>query len=153
MQADPTVYDAYFIALGTNNEYNETNPEGDLTNYEGFISRYNSIIDDVRAKAPNAAIFILSLYEERNGVGNETIADIAETRMATDKGICYIDYVGKAKYFRYSVPVNYRGHYGSAGYAYVASAINGIVNEVIWNNQTEEFWQQFAKYHNINPTY
>lgn len=146
MQADTQVYDAYFIALGTNNEYNESNPSGDQENYEAFVQRYNSIIDDVRAKAPNAAIFLVSLYEKR--AGNTTLEQIAETRMATDKGVYYIDYANKAKYFRYSPEVNWRGHFSSTGYVYVASAINQIVNDIVWENKTEQFWQQFAKYHN-----
>lgn len=145
MQADTQVYDAYFIALGTNNEYNESNPSGDQTNYEAFVQRYNSIIDDVRAKAPNAAIFLVSLYEKR--AGNTTLEQIAETRMATDKGVYYIDYANKAKYLRYSPEVNWRGHFSSTGYVYVASAINQIVNDIVWENKTEQFWQQFAKYH------
>ena len=147
MQADPTIYDAYFIALGTNNEYNESDPSGDQANYEAFIERYNSIIDDVRTKAPNAVIFLVSLYEKREG--NTTLEEIAEERMATDKGIYYIDYANTADYLRYSPDVNWRGHFSSTGYAYVASVINQIVNRIVWENQTEEFWQQFAKYHNI----
>lgn len=146
MQADATVYDAYFIALGTNNEYNESSPSG--ANYEAFVQRFNDIIDAVRAKAPHAVIFIMSLYEIR--AGNATLEDIAETRMATDDGVFYVDYANQAEYFRYSPEINWRGHFSSTGYAYVAEAINKIVNGVVWDNQQEEFWQQFAKYHNGN---
>lgn len=148
-QADTQIYDLYFIALGTNNEYDESNPSGDQANLNAYISRYNSIIDAVRAKAPHAAIMIVSLYEDRQG--NETLEDIAADRMQTDNGIYYIDYAHNAEYFRYSPEVNWRGHFSSTGYAYVASAINQILNNVIWANQTNEFWQQFAKYHNVNP--
>lgn len=148
MQADPTVYDAYFIALGTNNEYNETNPSGDQANYEAFVERYNAIIDAVRTKAPHAVIFLVSLYEKR--AGNTTLEEIADERMETDKGIYYIDYANTADYLRYSPEVNWRGHFSSTGYAYVASVINQIVNRIVWANKTTEFWQQFAKYHNID---
>ena len=146
MQADATVYDAYFIALGTNNEYNESSPSG--TNYEAFVDRYNDIIDAVRTKAPHAVIFIMSLYGKR--AGNATLEDIAETRMATDDGVFYLDYANEAEYFRYSPEVNWRGHFSSTGYVYVAEAINRLVNDVVWENKLEEFWQQFAKYHNGN---
>lgn len=148
LQADPTIYDAYFIALGTNSEYNESDPSGDQANYEAFIERYNDIIDAVRTKAPNAVIFLVSLYEKR--AGNTTLEEIAEERMETDKGIYYIDYANTADYLRYSTEVNWRGHFSSDGYAYVASVINQIVNRIVWENKTEEFWQQFAKYHNID---
>ena len=148
MQADSVVYDAYFIALGTNNEYNESDPSGDQANYEAFVERYNDILDAVRAKAPNAVIFILSLYEPRGGYGNATLQEIAETRMATDSGVFYLDFVNETGYFRYSPEVNWRGHFSSVGYVYVASAIARMVNEIIWDNKTEEFWIQFAKYHN-----
>jgi hypothetical protein len=146
MQADPTVCDIYFIALGTNNEYNESNPSGDQENYEAFVDRYNEIIDAVRTKAPNAAIILMSLYEKR--AGNTALEEIAEERMQTDDGIYYLDYANNAKYLRYSPETNWRGHFSSTGYVYAASAINQILNDIIWENKTKEFWQQFAKNHN-----
>lgn len=147
MQADSCICDAYFIALGTNNEYDETVQTSDEKT--AFIARYNSIIDSVRAKAPHAAIFVVSLYEKRSG--NATLEDIAATRAQTDDGVYYLDYANTAKYLRYSSPVNWRGHFSSTGYIYVASVMNQLVNDVIWNNQTNEFWCQFAKYHNYDP--
>lgn len=144
---EDVAYDAYFIALGTNNEYNESNIEGDIDNYNNFIARYNSIIDSVRAKAPHSAIFLVSLYEKREG--NAALESIANTRMANDDGIYYVDFVDNALYHRYSPNVNWRGHFSSVGYAYVAKVINAIVNNIVWDNQTKEFWQQFAKYHNL----
>lgn len=149
LQADSLVCDLYFIALGTNNEYNESNPSGDQANLNAYISRYNSIIDAVRAKAPNAAIILMSLYEKRPG--NDTLEDIAATRMQTDSGVYYLDYANNAKYLRYSPEVNWRGHFSSVGYVYVASAINQILNQVIWDNKTKTFWMQFAKDHNYDP--
>ena len=145
LQADETVYDCYFIALGTNNEYNESNPSGDAERYEAYKERYNQIVDAVRAKAPNAAIFLVSLYEKR--AGNDTLEEMAAVRMAADKGIYYLDFANNAKYLRYSDIVNWRGHFSTTGYVYVASVINHLVNEVVWNNQKERFWMQFAKYH------
>lgn len=146
MQVDSTVCDIYFIALGTNNEYNESNPGGDQENYEAFVDRYNDIIDAVRTKAPNAAIILMSLYEKR--AGNAALEEIAEERMQTDDGIYYLDYANNAKYLRYSLETNWRGHFSSTGYVYAASAINQILNDIIWENKTKEFWQQFAKNHN-----
>lgn len=145
LQADETVYDCYFIALGTNNEYNESNPSGDAERYEAYKARYNQIVDAVRAKAPNAAIFLVSLYEKR--AGNDTLEEMASVRMTADKGIYYLDFANNAKYHRYSDIVNWRGHFSTTGYVYVASVINHLVNEVVWNNQKERFWMQFAKYH------
>lgn len=149
MQEDSEIYDAYFIALGTNNEYNETSPTTDAERYAAFKARYNEIIDKVREKAPNAAIFLVSLYEPRLGVGNSTLEEIAAERMQNDEGIYYIDYFNNASFFRYSQEVNWRGHYGSVGYVYVASVINSLVNDIIWSNQLRQFWIQFAKYHNF----
>lgn len=144
MQADTTIYDAYFIALGTNNEYNESG--SDEANKQAFITRYKSIVSDVRSKAPNAVIFLMSLYEKR--AGNETLEDIAADLIAPNNGIFYIDFANESKYLRYSPEVNWRGHFSSTGYVYVASEIDRLVNEIVWNNQESEFWQQFAKYHN-----
>jgi hypothetical protein len=90
---------------------------------------------------------LVSLYEKRQG--NAALESIATARMENDEGIYYIDYANNAQYHRYSPNVNWRGHFSTTGYAYVAKVINEIVSQIIWENQTKEFWQQFAKYHNM----
>ena len=159
MLKDSVVYDAYFIAYGHNdyshsapvgttsdtptevtidgnNDVSVSTPEGSTT----FMGNYKRIVNEIRTKAPNALIFMMSTYDKDSttGIGsmNAHIKELAEWYYEQgDHKVFFLDYANKTDISRGTVGYGGTGgHFTTFGYAYVANVINECVNDVIEEN-------------------
>lgn len=136
---------AYFIALGTNDAYLETYPIGTIEDEAGdnsFVGYYKQIIGYVHTKAPNAAIFCVSNYNnnEKAHQYSEMISDIADLY-----DYCfYVDFINNTNIYTTTGSIwSNVGHFTTVGYNYVADVIYRLVNDIVINNYT--FFKWFGK--------
>lgn len=172
MLKDSVVYDAYFIAYGhndtgqytigttsdtptpvsvdANNDVTMETAKADTT----FLGNYKAIVNYVRAKAPNALIFMLctdakdSTSSSNIGYMNQKIKSLAEWYYEQgDHRVFYVDYINS--YVR-KTGDHTGGHWSTFGYVNIALAINDAMNVVIeqfmntnalkaWGNYLESY--------------
>ena len=174
MLKDSVAYDVYFIAYGhndagqftigatsdtptevavdANNDVTMEAAKGDTT----FLGNYKKIVNEVRTKAPNAIIFMLSTDSKNSnitssiGYMNQPIRELAEWYYEQgDHKIFYVDYIN-----RYEAKEGYRhgGHWSTFGYVNVARLINEAINEVIDENLTTNALKVWGNYLNGQRT-
>ena len=130
--SDPNA-DIYYIALGTNDAWQEPYPMGSAEDAAGtntFAGWYKRIIETVRGKAPNAAIICISLYKN-NPTWNSLINQIADLYSNT----YYIDFAGNSDIDTDTGGIYSAGsHFTTIGYKYVANVILKQLNSIISKN-------------------
>lgn len=159
MLKDSVVYDVYFVAYGhndagqftigttsdtptdvtvdANNDVTMETAKADTT----FFGNYKKIVNEIRTKAPNAIIFLVSTDSKDSttagtvGYMNQYIQELAEWYYEQgDHRIFYIGYSNKLDIGGETAGYHTGGHFSTFGYAYVASIINECINEVIMDN-------------------
>ena len=153
MQSD-NPFNAYFIALGTNDKYLDQYPLGSITDASGtdsFVGYYKQIVDAVREKAPHAVIFCVSLYTLQGAYVpySNMIADIANLY----DNCFFIDFANNSDIRIDNGSSDYvsDAHFTTLGYQYVASIIDRLVNDVIDENKS--FFKFFAKNNSVGEQY
>ena len=168
MLKDSVVYDVYFIAYGHNDHGSFTigttsdtptdvtvDANNDVTMETAaadttFLGNYKKIVNEVRAKAPNALIFLVSTDVKDDTVAasigymNQFIEELAEWYYEQgDHKVFYIDYISK-----YVAKDGYRngGHWSTFGYANIGRLINDTVNEVIETNLNTNALKAWGNY-------
>lgn len=134
--SDP-VYSAYFIGLGTNDAYFKEYELGTINDAKGtntFVGYYKDVIERVRAKAPNSAIFCLSLYS--NATGYDAYSNMIEEITKLYSGVFFVDFINKSDVIIETDGYSSAGHFTTLGYVRVAKNIKNIVNDVIKNNMS-----------------
>ena len=132
---------AYYIALGTN-DVNEPGftlgTVADATTDNTYCGKLKKLIEAVHAHAPDAAVFLMTLY---GNVGanpqavNAIIPDIADLYSY----VYCIDFVNESDITKTVKDNDYTSeyHFTTNGYIRVASNIRKITNDVINTNQTD----------------
>ena len=136
LMSDP-VYSAYFIGLGTNDAYFKEYELGTINDDKGtdtFVGYYKDVIERVRAKAPNSAIFCLSLYS--NATGYDAYSNMIEQITKLYSGVFFVDFINKSDVIIETDGYSSAGHFTTLGYVRVAKNIKKIVNDVIKNNMS-----------------
>ena len=152
MQSD-TPFNAYFVALGTNDCFSHPYDIGTVSDESGsdtFVGYYKQIIDSVRTKAPNCVIFCVSTYNnvEAHIPYNQMIKDIADLY----DNCFFVDFVGNTQIYTSTGSVwSDTGHFTTIGYNYVASVIYQLVNDIVDNNP--QFFKWFGKYNSVGEKY
>ena len=171
MLKDSVVYDVYFVAYGHNdaggftigttsdtptavtvdadNNVSVDTPAASTT----FLGNYKKIVNEIRTKAPNALIFLVSTDVKDDtaagsiGYMNQYIEELAEWYYEQgDHRVFYIDYANKLKIAGETAGYRTGGHFSTFGYAYVATIINGCVNEVIYANLSSVDIKEWGKF-------
>ena len=130
-----TPYNAYFIALGTNDAYKKPYPLGEISDTAGmatFVGYYRQIIENVKANAPNSVIFCCSRYSKADGGGyNAMIKSITELY----DGVFFVDIANESD-ITLDIGGDYvsGSHFTTLGYVRLAKNIMKIVSNVILNN-------------------
>lgn len=138
---------AYYIALGTNDR-KQNYPLGsasDASGTDSFVGYYKQIIDIVRSHAPNACIFLVSLYSDTN----ETYTTYSNmiSQIADLYANCwYVDFIGNTTIRTTDGSTNYTnyGHFLTAGYIVVADTIHKLTNKILEENLGKNFIKLFA---------
>lgn len=130
-----TPYNAYFIALGTNDAYKkpyQLGTIGDVAGTDSFVGYYKQIIENVRLNAPNSVIFCCSRYSKNDSDGyNAMIKSITELY----NGVFFVDIANES-----DITLDIGGefvngsHFTTLGYARLAGNIMRIVSNIILNN-------------------
>lgn len=138
LQSSTTQFEAYYVALGTNDQnatYNIGTIE-DVAGTDSFVGYYKQIIDVIHTKSPNAVIFCVSMYNQDATAWSSMIKSISELY-----SYCYyIDFIDKCETKLYIpntriyTPFVENWHYTGLGYIEVGHTIENITNEVIGNN-------------------
>lgn len=138
LQSSTTQFEAYYIALGTNDQnatYNIGTIE-DVAGTDSFVGYYKQIIDVIHTKSPNAVIFCVSMYNHDAATWSAMINSIANLY-----SYCYyIDFINKCETKLYIpntriyTPFVENWHYTCLGYIEVGYTIENITDEVISNN-------------------
>lgn len=136
-------FNAYFIALGTNDAYKKPYELGTIDDAVGsntFVGYYKQIVELVRVKAPNAVIFCVSNYSgNKESQYNQMIQSISELY----DGCFYVDLVNKADLSLADGGVFVSGsHFTTLGYIRIARNIAHLVNEIVVENG--EWFKFFA---------
>ena len=136
-------FNAYFIALGTNDAYKKPYELGTIDDAVGsntFAGYYKQIVELVRAKAPNAVIFCVSNYSgNKESQYNQMIQSISELY----DGCFYVDLVNKGDLSLADGGVFVSGsHFTTLGYIRIARNIAHLVNEIVVENG--EWFKFFA---------
>lgn len=138
---------AYFIALGTNDR-NQSYGLGSINDASGsnsFVGYYKQIVDMVIAKAPNACIFLVSMYSDTNDTYKNYSAMIKS--IADLYTNCYyVDFIGNTEIRTTDGNTNYTnyGHFTTSGYVVVAKTIKALCNKIIADNLGRNFFKLFA---------
>ena len=171
MLKDSVVYDVYFVAYGHNDAGGFTigttsdtptavtvdadnNVSVDTTAANTtFLANYKKIVNEIRTKAPNALIFLVSTDSKDNttagtaGYMNQYIEELAEWYYAQgDHRVFYIGYSNKLNIANETAGYHTGGHFSTFGYAYVATIINECVNEVIYANLSSVDIKEWGKF-------
>lgn len=136
LQSDP-VYSAYFIGLGTNDAYFKKYELGTIDDAKGtntFVGYYKDVIERVRAKAPNSAIFCLSLYSTANDYNDYSNMINEITKLYS--GVFFVDIINKSDVIIETSGYSSAGHFTTLGYIKLAKNIVKIVNDIIKNNMS-----------------
>ena len=138
LQSSTTQFEAYYVALGTNDQnatYNIGTIE-DVAGTDSFVGYYKQIIDVIHTKSPNAVIFCVSMYNHDATTWSAMINSIADLY-----SYCYyIDFINKCETKLYIpntriyTPFVENWHYTCLGYIEVGHTIENITDEVIRNN-------------------
>lgn len=171
MLKDSVVYDVYFVAYGHNdaggftigttsdiptavtvdadNNVSVDTPAASTT----FLGNYKKIVNEIREKAPNALIFLVSTDGKDSttagtaGYMNQYIEELAEWYYAQgDHRVLYINYANKLNIANETAGYHTGGHFSTFGYAYVATKINECVNEVIYDNLSSVEIKEWGKF-------
>jgi lysophospholipase L1-like esterase len=171
MLKDSDVYDVYFVAYGHNdaggftigttsdtptavtvdadNNVSVDTPAASTT----FLGNYKKIVNEIREKAPNALIFLVSTDKKDStaagsiGYMNQFIEELAEWYYEQgDHRVFYIDYANKLNIANETAGYHTGGHFSTFGYAYVANIINDCVNEVIYANLSSVDIKEWGKF-------
>ena len=128
-------YNAYFIALGTNDAYKKPYPLGSLNDVPGantFVGYYKQIIDNIKTNAPNSVIFCCSRYSKNDTDGyNSMIKEITKLYA----GVFFVDIANES-----SITLDVGGeyvngsHFTTLGYLELSENIKRIVNNIIIKN-------------------
>ena len=155
MQTD-TPFNAYFIALGTNDlarsDYSLGNID-DIAGTNSFVGYYKEIIEAIQEHAPNAVIFCVSTFNNRPDATahfeySEMISDICDLYT----GVFYIDYIHFGKINTITGGVwSGESHFSTMGYVYVASVIYQLVCECVENNMN--FFKTFGRNNYVGEKY
>lgn len=133
-----TQYNAYFIALGTNDK-NDTFPIGSISDAPGvdsFVGYYKQIIELAHTKDPHAVVFCVSLYDSR---------DISKPYSAMIKAISglynYCYYVPLSDYLAHtpnttSIYAN-NSHFTALGYVYCAEVMKQLLSDITIKNASD----------------
>lgn len=137
----------YYIALGTNDR-NQSYPLGTIADASGtdsFAGYMKQIVDVIKGKAPNAVIFMLSLYSNVNDTYTSYSDMIAQIAGLYD-GCYFIDYANNAEIKTTDGNTNYvnGAHFTTAGYVVVADTIHRLVNKAVEQNLGSDFIKFFA---------
>jgi len=124
---------AYFIALGTNDSWfnpYEMGTASDAAGANTFAGYYKQILEAVRAKAPNAVIFCLSLYKS-----NQTYNPLIKAISAQYTNAFYIDVPANSSINPDTGGVWSAGsHFTTLGYRYIANVIYDQMNTIVSAN-------------------
>ena len=130
-----TPYNAYFIALGTNDAYKKPYSLGEISDTAGmatFVGYYKQIIENVKLNAPNSVIFCCSRYSKADSGGyNAMIKSITELY----DGVFFVDIANESD-ITLDIGGDYvnGSHFTTLGYIRLAKNIMKIVSNVIFNN-------------------
>ena len=166
MLKDSVVYDVYFIAYGHNDhggftigttsdaptevtidENNNVTMEtaaADTT----FLGNYKKIVNEVRAKAPNALIFLVSTDVKDNtaagsiGYMNQYIKELAEWYYAQGDHLVHHLETGGVP----DADMALGTHYSTVGYAYIARMVDKCANEVVYAHRGDSEIKLFGSY-------
>ena len=156
MLADSTVCNAYFIALG----HNDNRTIGDATDTAApvtisgttpscpqgysFCAYYKAIIDQIRDKAPDAMIFCMPEYDDmmvgRTATYGQKIKDIVEAYNQDGDNLIYVLETGGVDIAGFEL----NAHYTALGYAYMAKRVNDEVSRVIYEHRNDVEVKLFA---------
>ena len=132
-----TNYNAYFIALGTNDAYKKPYPLGTISDVAGtdsFVGYYKQIIENVKTNAPNSVIFCCSRYSKADGGGYNTMI-----KSITDlyDGVFFVDIANESD-ITLDIGGDYvsGSHFTTLGYVRLAKNIMRIVSNIILNNMS-----------------
>ena len=133
-----TACNAYFIALGTNDRgHGET--LGDITDASGvdsFVGYMKEIIGLVHTKAPNAVIFLVSMYS--NSSLDQPWSEMIEAIAGLYDYCYYVDFVGNTSIYTTSgSPYTSLNHFTTPAYVEVGKTIQKLVNEIVYNNYSD----------------
>ena len=135
--------DLYFIALGTNDSWLTPYPVGSVTDEPGantFAGYMKQIVNIVRTKAPNAPIFMISMYK-KNAAFDTVISGIA----GLNEGVYYLPFDDFSEINTDTGGVWSAGsHFTTIGYQYVANVILNLMNSAIEKNMSD--FKFFGKY-------
>lgn len=129
---------AYYIGLGTNdigvNPYaNGMGTANDTTDTDSFAGWYKKIIEYVHTEAPNAPIFLLSLYD--NNAADITYSALIQSISELYSYTYYIDFINESDLLLSTDPTYVSGgHYNTLGYIRASKNIECITNNVIVDN-------------------
>ena len=147
-------FNAYFIALGTNDKYLNQYPLGTISDVSGtdsFVGYYKQIIDAVRTKAPHSVIFCVSLYTLQGAYVpySEMVENIANLY----DNCFFVDFANNSDVLisnGESVWVN-DAHFTSIGYVRCAEIIENLVNDIV--NSNHEFFKWFGRHNSVGDKY
>ena len=135
------VCDAYFIGLGTNDKNlkpykNGIGSANDSTNTDSFAGYYKKIVEYTHEVAPDAPVFLLSLFESNNEAAmySEVIKQIADKY-----SYCYyIDVINESDVLANNDRIySYNIHLNTLGYIAMAQNIERITDKVILENAAD----------------
>lgn len=132
-----TPYNAYFIALGTNDAYKKPYPLGTISDVAGtnsFVGYYKQIIENVKTNGPNSVIFCCSRYSKGDSDGyNAMIKSITELY----DSVFFVDIANESD-ITLDIGGDYvsGSHFTTLGYVRLAKNIMRIVSNIILNNMS-----------------
>ena len=136
--------DAYFLALGTNDEYTKPYQLGSINDSAGtnsFVGKYKEIIELIHTTYPKAPIFLVTLYT----VTSENKGYIAMIKSISELyEYCYCVDLTLTYPLLFNSEYELNGHFSSKGYVLVGQNVFNIVNQII--NESEDFNSFTLKY-------
>ena len=152
MQSD-NPFNAYFIALGTNDNYTQEYSLGTINDVAGtntFVGYYKQIIESVRTKAPNAVIFCVSLYN--NGEAHHRYSDMISDISDLYNNCFYVDFINNSVIYTSTNRVwSASAHFTTLGYNYVSTVIYKLICKIV--DENKEYFKWFGKYNSVGTQF